>query len=59
MVYLDRDDPMVEAVEIPMSMANCCFNGVKMAAGTSLVGEDFLEQPGLACTVCDKLFGGI
>ncbi len=41
MVDLDRDDPMAEAVEIAMTMANCCFNGVDMVAGTSLMGEYF------------------
>ena len=40
---LDRGELMVEEVEIPMSMANCCFNGVEMAAVTSLMGEDFLK----------------
>ena len=59
MVDLDRDEPMVEAAEIHMSMANCCFNSVKMAAETSLMGGHSLEQPCLACTVGDKLFGGI
>ena len=38
MVDLDRDDPMVEAVEILMSMANYCFNGVETAAGDKLFG---------------------
>ncbi len=38
MVDLDRDDPMVKAVDIPMSMANYCFIGVDMAAGDKLFG---------------------
>ncbi len=41
MVDLDRDDHMVEAVEITMIY----FNDVEMAAGTSLMGEHFLEWP--------------
>ena len=56
---INRNEPMVEAVEIPISMTNCCFNGVKMAAGTSLIGDHFLEWPCLACSAGDKLFGGI
>ncbi len=39
----DSNEPMVEAVEIAMTIANCCFNSVEMAARTSLMGEDFLE----------------
>ena len=58
-VDLDKDDPMVEAIEIPISMANCCFNGAGMAAGTSLTGWHFLEQPCLAFSAGNKLFGGI
>lgn len=55
---LDTDDPMVEAVEVPMSTANCCFTGVETVAGAYLVGENFLERPHLACTAGDKVFGG-
>ncbi len=48
MIDLDRDDPTVEEVEIHMSVANCCFNDLKKAAGTSLTGEYFLEWSCLA-----------
>ena len=56
---LDKDDPMVEEVKILVSMANCCFNGAKTAAGISLIGEHFLEWLYLTSSAGDKLFGGI
>ncbi len=56
---LNKDEPMLEAVKIPMSMVNCCFNDVDMPAGTSLPGENFLAWPCFVYTACDKLFGDI
>ncbi len=43
MVDLDRDDPMMDAIEITMTMANCSLNDVEIAAGTSLMGEHLVE----------------
>ena len=59
MIDLDTDEPMLNKVEIIMSMRNCCFSGLKITPGTSWIEDHFLKWPCLACSVDEKLFGGI
>ena len=47
-VDLDRDNAMVEAMEIPMSMANCCSTGVEMTDGT-FFGAIRLPRTAVSC----------
>jgi hypothetical protein len=58
-VDLERVDQVVDAVETFTSDVEICFTGIKMLAGTSFIGVDFLRTLRLPPEAGDEHFCGI